>query len=185
MTGPTDHDEEAEDDAELRWVPTFHRVLRRLEPVQRAAGFGRVRVLGRALADAGRWRWHVVRSMRLGRRITSLGPRAVLALGGTLPKPWRPAYILAMTERAERRYRPKRYDGKVVVIRGDGLYRDPALGWSRLAASVDACAIGGAQRLRRDLIAPGLVPLLAAELGRRLDHADAEAALLRNSMPAA
>lgn len=167
-------EEEEVDEEEGSLVPTFDRVLRRLRGAGNASGVDRVRLVRRAFGDAVRWRWHVVRSMRLGSRLASLGPRALLAVGGTLPKAWRPAYILSMTERAERRYRPKPYDGKVVVIRGNGLYRDPSLGWASLASSIEACAVGGTQRLRRDLIAPGLVPLLAEELGRRLDAADAE-----------
>lgn len=139
----------------------------------------------RAIANAVRWRLDVIRAKRFGSRFTSLGPRLLLALGRTVPKAWRAGYILAMTERAERRYQPRGYDGNIVIIRGNGLYGDPTLGWGGLASSIDTCALGGTQQLRRELIAPELAPLLASELARRLDMAEAQASVSRNSAPAA
>ncbi|RPJ73971.1 MAG: hypothetical protein EHM24_06960, partial [Acidobacteria bacterium] len=123
----------------------------------------------RAARDALAWRIDAVRAdPRVRERLGWLAHHA-LALGGRLPAAWRPDYIAAMTTRAERLYRPLRYEGKLTLIRGAGLSPDPLLGWGGLAAEIEAHEIGGPQRLRRELITPPLVTALGARLARAIE----------------
>jgi amino acid adenylation domain-containing protein len=135
------------------------------------------------LRDGLAWRWDLVRAMVRRTRLAPLGARIALTLGGRVPKSWRPSYILSVTERAERLYRPRPYDGRIAVIRGNGLYTDPELGWRGLASDIDTRAIGRRQRLRRELIASPLVRELAEDLRARLDLADAGAVASNRDVP--
>lgn len=131
-----------------------------------------LRSVAMSVGRAARWRWDVLRSLRPMRRLGHLGIRAAATTGWRLPKAWRAAYILAMTERAERLYRPLPYAGALTICRGRGLYCDARLGWAGLAESIETCELGGPQRLRRELIGGAWVGVLGAELSRRLDEAD-------------
>lgn len=158
----------------VAWRAGAGAVVREWERLRPLQWGDRVRALPGRLVAALRWRWHAVHPMRVGRRVLTVVPRVLAAAGVTLPRAWRRPYVVAMTENAERRYRPGAYDGDVVVVSGGGLYEDPALGWGGYAASIQTCTLGGGQRWRRELIGRGLVSQLAAELEARLDRAEGE-----------
>jgi hypothetical protein len=78
----------------------------------------------------------------------------------------RTLYIVRRLNRAERKYVPQSYSGRVLVFRGKGLYEeDPAMGWSGLAREIQSCEIGdGGLRTRRDIMNEPLVSQVAREL---------------------
>jgi hypothetical protein len=69
---------------------------------------------------------------------------------------------------SELRYRPRPWNGRVVVFRGAGLYSDPALGWEGLGATVVTHEIPGDHDNQRTLMAEPhasmVAPILTAEL---------------------
>ncbi len=129
--------------------------------------------LARAVRHAIEWRRDAFLSRRWKYGFQVLAGRLLLVAGARVPKPWRSAYVQAMTKRAERRYRPSPYRGRITVIRGAGLYRDPALGWADVARVVETCELGEPQRFRRELIAPPLAAMLGSELRQKLESAEA------------
>jgi amino acid adenylation domain-containing protein len=156
-----------------RWRPSRGAATARARRIGQLRWAEKPTFVARAARDAVAWRWDMLRSAARALSLAPTGARLFFAFGRRLPKAWRPSYILSVTERAERLYRPHAYAGRIAVIRGNGLYRDPELGWGGLASSIETAAIGGEQRLRRELIATPLVSDLAADLAARLDQAEA------------
>ena len=145
--------------------PRFFSGLRTAQRLAAAVVDGRVtNVVRQGLA----WRIAMLRANQRARQRLGWLVHQALALGGTLPAEWRPDYIAAMTDRAERLYQPGRYEGTMILLRGAGLSPDPLFGWDGLAAEIEVHEIGGPQRLRRELISPPLVALLGHKLAEAI-----------------
>lgn len=72
----------------------------------------------------------------------------------------REIFFLEIAGHAQTLYRPSRYPGPLVVFYGEGVYEDPALGWSGTAESVETYGIPGPHRGNRTLMAePAVTPL--------------------------
>jgi thioesterase domain-containing protein len=88
-----------------------------------------------------------------------------LALGWPMPDALRNRYFLENNHRAERRYIPQIYPGRLILFRARGLDHDPLLGWGGLAAGgVELHEIPGDHRGQRDLMREPHVRLLAEPL---------------------
>jgi amino acid adenylation domain-containing protein len=106
-----------------------------------------------------------------------IGCRAVNAVGVPVPQKWRELYIVRSLTAAEKNYRPRFLDGKLVIFRGGGLYdHDPGMGWSKLASEIEDCVIGTAaqQRTRRDILNEPLAEKVAAQLMHSIDQIKVE-----------
>ncbi len=99
--------------------------------------------------------------------------RMLPALRIAIPQSLRTAYVLEMTENAERTYHPKSYSGRLTIFRGIGVYdHDAELGWSGLAAKgLEIYDIGDTpQEGRREMINEPIVGKLACQLKSCLAH---------------
>ncbi len=148
------------------------RVWRRIS----ALGVGNPARLVRALAAGVAWRRRELAARRPLAHAAVRLLHASLAVGGRVPVSWRPTYLNTMTERSERRYRPRRFNGPLHVIRGAGVTGAPDLGWGRHAAVVEVHEVHGTGALRRELVQPPHVWEVAEVLGRLLRSTQAERA---------
>jgi hypothetical protein len=97
-----------------------------------------------------------------------------LKAGGTVPQFLRSDYVDQMLRRAEWKYVPARYDGKLDLFRGGGLWdNDPEMGWDGLASRIEHHTIGQIRTsVRREIMDEPLVGLLAEALTAALDEAE-------------
>jgi amino acid adenylation domain-containing protein len=134
-------------------------------------------VIKRSLAGKlkGALRWRAEKLFYRGRTtVHEIGCRMLNAVGVPVPQKWRELYIVRSLTAAEKNYRPRFLNGKLVIFRGGGLYdHDPGMGWSKLASEVEDCVIGSSaeQRTRRDILNEPLVENVAAQLMRFIDEA--------------
>jgi len=97
--------------------------------------------------------------------------RAALALGLTIPQEYRRAYASRVNERAMKQYRLRPYPGRMLVIRGAGLFRDPTTGWrDRARGGLALHEIEGHYTLLADIMAEPQVLTLAQILENALVH---------------
>jgi amino acid adenylation domain-containing protein len=99
--------------------------------------------------------------------------RLFLTLDLPVPQTLRTMYVMWMLGRAEENYAPGRYDGTLILFRGQGLYEnDPNMGWDGLAENFETYEIGdGGLRSRRDIMNEPLVGRLAKQLSICLEGA--------------
>jgi thioesterase domain-containing protein/acyl carrier protein len=114
-------------------------------------------------AKIRRWMLHLAWRFR-ARFVDRLRWSMTIALDRPLPEDIREIAFLELAARAERRYKPSPYPGRMVVFYGDGVYEDPALGWTGLASSVDTIAVPGPHRGNRTLMAEPAVDVVAGRL---------------------
>jgi thioesterase domain-containing protein len=99
--------------------------------------------------------------------------RATLALGLTIPMEYRRAYASRVNERAMKQYQIRPYRGRMLVIRGAGLFHDPTTGWQgRAHGGLDLHEIAGHYTLLADIMAEPHVQTLARILEKALVHDD-------------
>jgi acyl carrier protein len=86
-------------------------------------------------------------------RVSPLRARLALALRRPLPEQAREQFFLNLHAVAERAYEPVPYPGRMVVFYGDGLYEDPALGWSDIVpGGVETFAVPGSHENNRQVM---------------------------------
>ena len=102
--------------------------------------------------------------------IRPLSYRIMFALGLRIPPRMRAIYVLETLGQIEQRYRPKRYNGPIVLFYGSGNTDfGPNLGWDGLAENFEHCAIGdGTNDSRRDIMTEPLVAITGEKLRRYL-----------------
>ena len=122
----------------------------------------------RAIASGIAWRWREVAVRRPITHAAARAGHALLALGGRVPRSWRPAYVNAMTDHSALAYRPAWFDGTLHLIRGAGQPGPPDLGWGELAARLVIHRVTRPNQLRRELVQPPLVAEVAGILGQVL-----------------
>src|SRR2546426_2893564 len=118
--------------------------------------------------------WRVVSWTRtLQTKVRRNTIRLFLALGLPVPQALRTMYVTRMLSQAEENYAPGRYDGTLILFRGQGLYEnDPDMGWDGLADNFENYEIGdGGLLSRRDIMNEPLVGLLAKQLSACLERA--------------
>jgi len=111
-------------------------------------------------------RWRKLRR-KLRPRLYFAACRAFVQLGLKVPQAMRNEYVALALLQAERAYKPAPYPASVTLFQGRGLYEsDPDMGWTGLAAMIESVEIsdGRDQNLRRDIMDPPLVTLLAEKL---------------------
>jgi amino acid adenylation domain-containing protein len=87
------------------------------------------------------------------RRLVVAGTRLLLALGRPVPEGVRDDWFVWISAYAEKAYRPEPYPGRLVSVYGEGLYDDPELGWSGLAADgIETHAVPGEHTNNRQLL---------------------------------
>jgi thioesterase domain-containing protein/acyl carrier protein len=137
--------------------PGPKRVIRLMRSPQAALGWRLA-----AIDDAVRSRLHMATC------------HAFQAIGLTVPQSMRTMYVVRMLQRAEERYAPSKYPGKIVLFRGGGLDEsadDPNLGWDGLAENIENHQMGASGlRTRRDIMNEPLVGDLAKTLRAYLDR---------------
>ena len=153
------------------------RLSRHSQEFSQRGALGKSAYLLSAAAKAGEWRlrnlWRVV---RIRGQVKTC--RLLSRLGITIPQALRGMYVLSMTHVAECAFVPGPYDGTMTLYRGKGLYQDPNLGWSSLAAKIDSVEIdGGTHRIRRDMMNEPIVQELASRLAADLEKVRASSAL--------
>lgn len=82
-----------------------------------------------------RWRHYLAFRARrfVARRVTYRWLRVRARAGLSVPEHRRGQYFLLLHSFAERAYKPKVYDGEILMFSGAGMYEDPELGWAGLA----------------------------------------------------
>jgi hypothetical protein len=111
---------------------------------------------------------------RLGRRASL---RWALATGRPLPEEARDRFFLGLHRRAELAYDEGHYPGDALIVYGEGLYEDPALGWGGLVGgAIESHAIAGEHLDNRDLLDDASTQQICALLTRRLEDPHAAAA---------
>jgi amino acid adenylation domain-containing protein len=117
-----------------------------------------------------RWSGHL--AWRLEKAfVDPLRIRLAMRFDRPLNEEQREIFFLEIAGHAQTVYEPSRYPGPMVVFYGDGVYEDPALGWSGSAASVETYGIAGPHRGNRTLMAEPAVSQLAARMQEVLDRA--------------
>jgi hypothetical protein len=96
----------------------------------------------------------------------------MFALRMRIPPRMRAIYVLETLGQVEQRYRPKPYNGSVVLFYGSGNVEfGPNLGWDGLAKSFEHCVIGdGTIDSRRDIMNDPLVAITAEKLAPYLSE---------------
>jgi amino acid adenylation domain-containing protein len=137
-------------------------------------GAAKLGYAGEAVRHAIAWRRGLVHDRRgqAAQHLRAIACDLHVAARRAIPPGLRDAYVFQVTTHAEQRYVPARYPGHLVVLRGKGLYRDPALGWGQYAQSIETVEVGGPQRLRREIVAEPVVQMLARDLQARMDRLD-------------
>jgi len=93
------------------------------------------------------------RRRRSRRGLVLLRARLLLALGRPLPERVRDDYFVWIGARAQTKYRPEPYPGRILAINGEGLYDDPEVGWTGLAeAGIETHAVPGEHTNNRQLL---------------------------------
>jgi aspartate racemase len=99
-----------------------------------------------------------------------------MILGRPLSEDLRGRYFLRIAAVAERAYEPSVYPGEILLFHGDGLYDDPELGWTGLAAAgVHSIAVPGAASNNRQLMDEPYVGVIGEHLQSRLEELRARA----------
>jgi aryl carrier-like protein len=100
-------------------------------------------------------------------------PRLFLKLGMRVPPLLRTGYVDQTLRVAEMAYKPRYYDGRILLFRGRGIWDEQGkMGWDGLVRDVETRFIGEtATQLRRDIMEEPLVTHLAAELSSCLSEA--------------
>jgi hypothetical protein len=130
---PQDAEEASEAEMPATGAPPAAR-RRGEEPWRRAVN----RAVARG-AGAVRWRRYLARVWFRRQRA-----RALLALGGRVPLEYRRAYTSSVNDRAFKRYDAAPYPGRLLVIRGAGLFEEPTTGWGgRALGGLELREIGG------------------------------------------
>jgi thioesterase domain-containing protein len=128
--GPPDNQEET---ASVETAPA------KPAPQYSANLFGRVQ---RGLAR----RYQIVR-LFLRTQGRHLAPLTSLALGKTIPWEHRRAYASYLNDRAQQRYKPSPYPGRLTILRGAGMFFDETTGWTGKAQDgIETHEITGRQR---------------------------------------
>ena len=98
--------------------------------------------------------------------------RALLALGRPVPESLREEFFFQLHAKAELAYVAVPYEGEIILFYGEGLYDDPALGWSRLTSSgVRTLAVPGEHENNRQAMMEPAVGFVAERLQEYLDSA--------------
>lgn len=122
-----------------------------------------------ALASGIAWRWREMAARRPLTHAAARAGHALLALGGRVPRSWRPAYVNAMTDHSALAYKPEWFAGTLHLIRGTGQQGPPDLGWGELAPRLLIHHVTRPNHLRRELVQPPLVAEVAEILGQLLE----------------
>ena len=125
----------------------------------------RMRRLGRAARNPGRlWSgllWELREPMT----------RLALALGRPVPEQHREDYFLKLHAEAQRAYEPGRYDGRILMFYGEGLYENPTLGWEPFASGgVESHAVPGDHTGNREAMMEPAVGFVAERLAEYLER---------------
>jgi hypothetical protein len=96
----------------------------------------------------------------------------MFALGLRIPPRMRAIYVKVTLGQIEQRYRPRPYQGSVVLFYGSGNVEfGPNLGWDGLAEKFEHCVIGdGTFNSRRDIMNKQLVAITAEKLAPYLSR---------------
>jgi hypothetical protein len=97
--------------------------------------------------------------------------RVSLARGRPLPELLREKYFLRIASVAERAYEPQPIPLELLVLYGERLYEDPALGWADLAlGGVKTFAVPGPHTSNRQVMRPPHVEFVRDRLLEYLDE---------------
>jgi thioesterase domain-containing protein/acyl carrier protein len=140
-------------------------------PVRRERSLpGRVAGVLTNPAKIRRWTGHL--AWRLEKRfVDPVRIRLAMRLDHSLSEEQREFFFLEIAGHAQMLYEPSTYAGPMVVFYGDGVYEDPALGWSGTVESVETYGIPGPHRGNRTLMAEPAVTPLAARMQDVLERA--------------
>jgi thioesterase domain-containing protein len=142
------------------WIRDFWTRRAARQPPRWKRGVQRV---GRLIVEPERVVQHLRRKYIWSRQI-----RLSLKHGRPIPERIRETYFLMLNARAEVAYHPMPYPGLMAVFFGDGLYSDPTLGWSGLAAPLEVYAVPGHHTDNRDLMAEPHVAHVAEQVEKLL-----------------
>ena len=107
----------------------------------------------------------------LAARIVSAA--SLSALGMPIPAGQREDIIFAVTNVAERLYRPQPYAGRTIAFSAAGLYRSPDLGWSGLVPDLEQEQVPGRHVNERTAMNESHVGFIAERLAAALDGVNA------------
>jgi thioesterase domain-containing protein len=111
-----------------------------------------------------------------GQEIGKLRVKLALARGRPIPEREREEFFFDLHARAERAYEPAACSKDLLVFYGEGLYEDPALGWSDLAqGGIQTVAVPGEQNNNRDVMREPGVQFVAQSIEEYLDAVMPEA----------
>jgi len=98
------------------------------------------------------------------RHVRIVRDRLILALRRPIPNDQRRRVFSEICQRAAKRYRPKRQSGSMLVITGEGLFSQPALGWDQFADDVETTEVAGTHRTGLEVMYEPFVEFVAARL---------------------
>jgi amino acid adenylation domain-containing protein len=129
------------------------------------------------------WRAFTWFAWHAGLRIDKLRVKLAMARGRPIPERLREEFFFDLHARAERAYDPTPYPRDLLVFYGEGLYEDPGLGWSELAAGgIETFAVPGEHNNTREAMKEPAVPFVAERIDEHLrglttgPHAEAASA---------
>ena len=119
------------------------------------------RILGVLTSTAKIRRWISHLAWRLEKTfVDPVRVRQAMAFDRPLTEEQREIFFLEIAGHAQELYETEPYPGPMVVFHGEGVYEDPALGWSDAVAAVETYGIPGPHRGNRTLMAePAVAPL--------------------------
>jgi len=131
------------------------------EPTQIRARSLPARVVGVLANPAKLRRWTSYGAWRLSKTLVDpVRIRLAMRYQRPLTEEQREVFFLEIAGHAQTNYDTQPYPGPMVVFYGEGVYEDPALGWSNSAETVETYAIPGPHRGNRTLMAePAVGPL--------------------------
>jgi thioesterase domain-containing protein len=111
----------------------------------------------------------VRRAQKMRRKAIMKEVRLRLALGGEIPEELRERYFLWLSAKAERAYEAQPFPGRILMFYGEGLYEDPELGWTGLAAEgIEVIAVAGEHDGNRQLMNEPYVEVVRDRLREQL-----------------
>ena len=123
------------------------------------------RVVGVLANPAKIRKWTSFAAWRLSKTfVDPVRIRLAMRFQRPLTEEQREIFFLEIAGHAQTNYDTEPYRGPMVVFYGDGVYEDPALGWSGVVESVETYAIPGPHRGNRTLMAEPAVGLLSERM---------------------
>jgi len=105
------------------------------------------------------------------RRVNDFRDRLAFRMGRPVPPLRRERAFLKLCADAEARYRAGRYDGPMLLVQAEGMFREPTLGWTECTGgTIESIVVPGYHEIERDTMREPHVSWFAPRLREALER---------------